>query len=84
VQQSYDELHFYRGLEHIMTTIRLANLYVEETKPWVLAKKSPSDPTLLAMLSLVFETLRVTSIMMWPVIPNLSQMILGKILNVKI
>jgi methionyl-tRNA synthetase len=67
-----------------MTTIRLANLYVEETKPWVLAKKSPSDPTLLAMLSLVFETLRVTSIMMWPVIPNLSQMILGKILNVKI
>jgi len=61
-----------------MTTVRLANLYVEETKPWTLAKQSPTDPTLHAMISLVFETLRVTSIMLSPVIPTLSTLILSK------
>lgn len=77
VEESYGGLNFYRGLEQILATIRLANLFVEEEKPWVLAKQSPENPQLLTMLNLVFETLRTTAIMMQPIVPNLSNLILG-------
>lgn len=60
-----------------MITIRLANLFVEEEKPWVLAKQSPENPQLINMLNLVFETLRATSIIMQPIVPNLSSLVLG-------
>lgn len=64
-----------------MATTRLANLFVEEEKPWVLAKQSPQNPQLLTMLNLVFETLRTCAIMMQPIVPNLSALILG-LLNI--
>lgn len=79
VESSYETLNFYRGLEHIMATTRLANLFVEEEKPWVLAKQSPQNPQLFTMLNLVFETLRTTAIMMQPIVPNLSALILGSL-----
>jgi len=60
-----------------MSTVRLANLFVEDEKPWVLAKQSPQNPRLLTMLNLVFETLRTTAIIMQPVVPNLSTLVLG-------
>ncbi|ODM98823.1 Methionine--tRNA ligase, mitochondrial [Orchesella cincta] len=79
VETSYESLNFYRGLEHIMATVRLANLFVEEEKPWVLAKQSPQNPRLLTMLNLVFETLRTTAIIMQPVVPNLSTLVLDRL-----
>lgn len=79
VESSYETLNFYRGLEHIMATTRLANLFVEEEKPWMLAKQSPQNPQLFTMLNLVFETLRTTAIMMQPIVPNLSALILGSL-----
>ncbi|CAL8070315.1 unnamed protein product [Orchesella dallaii] len=79
VETSYYGLNFYRGLEHIMATVRLANLFVEDEKPWVLAKQSPQNPRLLTMLTIVFETLRTTAIIMQPVVPNLSTLVLDRL-----
>ncbi len=60
-----------------MGTLRLANLFMEELKPWERVKISPRDPSLLYMTSLVMETLRVTGILVAPVVPSLSAFLLG-------
>ena len=78
VEESYEKLNFYRGIEKIVAVLRLANLFVQEEKPWELVKSSPRSPTLLAMMALVLETLRVSGVLLWPIIPSLSTSLLGK------
>ncbi|CAG7731979.1 unnamed protein product [Allacma fusca] len=79
VEASYADLNFYRGCENIQAVLRQANLYVQDVKPWELVKKSPDSPQLLAMMSLVLETLRVTGIMLWPIIPEISSTLLDRL-----
>ena len=83
MERSYEDWNCYRGLEHSMGTLRAANLFMEEEKPWEKVKVSSRDPSLLYMTSLVMETLRVTGTLLWPVIPTLSTFLLGKALHLK-
>lgn len=53
-----------------------ANLFVDQTKPWLLVKDPQSTAALDASLHAVFEVLRISSIMLQPVIPDITEHVL--------
>jgi methionyl-tRNA synthetase len=65
-----NHLEFHKALEEIFKLVDRANRYIEETAPWKLAK-SPSDKTQLeTVLYNTAEALRVTSLFLYPFMPN--------------
>lgn len=48
-------------------------------KPWELKKDPHSEEQLKVVLHVTLETLRVTSILLQPIIPNLSKVVLDKL-----
>jgi len=77
VSQSYENFNFYQGIVLIMDALRLANGFVQEEKPWEL-KKSNMD-RLQFVLALSLETLRVSGILLSPVVPTISGVLLSKL-----
>lgn len=72
----YEEANFYKGVDAIMNTLRLNNKLYEESKPWKLVKlKSRDDNSCRQYLNLqaiTFETLRICSILLLPIIPQIA------------
>ena len=61
-----------------MLTIRYANNLVQEYKPWELAKKNESN-FLKKLTFLINETLRISSILLQPIVPNLAMDVLDRL-----
>ncbi len=72
LDEMMNALEFSRALESIWSMVRLGNRYVEEKKPWLLAK----DPTLRHKLSTVLynlvELLRILAVCLSPFMPASS------------
>ena len=78
VGDSYDQFNFYQGCVHIMAMLRLANQFVQEQQPWTLKAESDCDK-LHWVLSLTFECLRISGILLQPIVPDLSSRLLDKL-----
>jgi len=63
------------ALAAIWELVRRANAYIEEEKPWVLAKENPERVS--GVLFAVLEALRQVATLAWPVIPGKSAQILA-------
>lgn len=74
----YEDLNFYKAIDLIMATLRTNNLFFESLKPWELKKNPASEEQLKVVLHLTLETLRVTGILLQPIVPNLSNVLLDK------
>ena len=74
----YDEFLFSKGLESIMDQLRIVNKYFADREPWVLAKSSNEDDlkVLQNTMYLTFENLRICSILLYPVVPEISLKVL--------
>lgn len=75
----YEDLNFYKVADSVVSTLHTANLFFETLKPWELKKQADTYEQLNAVLHLTLETLRVCSILLQPLIPNLSKSLLDKI-----
>jgi len=64
------ELQYNRALERIWEFVRRANRYVEECKPWQLAKDPASQPKLAAVLYHLAEAARILSVLVTPTMPH--------------
>jgi len=62
------------ALAAIWELVRRANAFIEEEKPWVLAKKDPARVP--GVLGSVLEAIRQVAVLAWPVIPGKSEEIL--------
>jgi len=69
------ELQFSRALERIWAFVRRANQYVEERRPWQLAKESDTRPQLAAMLYHLAEAVRILSLLVAPTMPTSARSI---------
>jgi len=73
------ELH--RALERIWSLISAANIFVDRTKPWALAKAAASDPSAKAALETsIFcqlETIRIVAVLISAFLPDTSAKILS-------
>jgi len=77
-ESSLERLAFKEALESIWELITFANVYVDEQKPWVLAKAEDKIPIYNALASLV-EIIRHIGLLLTPFIPESSEKILTAI-----
>ncbi|KAJ8910860.1 hypothetical protein NQ315_010807 [Exocentrus adspersus] len=75
----YQDLNFYRVADSVVATLHSANLFFETLKPWELKKHPEKCKELDVVLHLAIETLRVTGILLQPIIPNICNDLLNKI-----
>lgn len=81
VDKQYENGNIYKGIDAIFAVLRDTNLLVQENTPWTLAKGSLENDLvkLEHVLYLALECLRRSAILLLPVTPNLSQLILNKL-----
>lgn len=72
-------MNFYKVVDCILATLRANNLFFETLKPWELKKNPNSQQELKVVLHLTLETLRISGILLQPIIPNLSKTLLDKL-----
>lgn len=73
----YDELNamrFDRALDHLWTRVRGLNVYLEEVKPWEVAKKGDEEH-LQEILAHAAASLTQIADMLWPFLPTTSETI---------
>ncbi len=75
VIEAMDDYAPQTALAAIWELVRRANAYIEEEKPWVLAKENPER--VAGVLFSVLEAIRQVAILAWPVIPGKSEEILA-------
>jgi methionyl-tRNA synthetase len=69
VQQSYDEGEFSRAIRQTMALADEANRYIDDKKPWVIAKQDGADAELLAVCTQGLNLFRVLAACLKPVLP---------------
>lgn len=79
----YEEVSFHALVDTVMAHLHLTNNFFETLKPWKMAKDEKQLGALNSTLLLTMESLRVASIILQPLIPNLSAQLLDK-LNVPV
>ncbi len=80
-QESFDNFLFQNGLNEVWSLVRRANKYIDETLPWTLAKDESKFEELSSVMYHLYEAIRIIGIMVSPVMPDASDIIL-KELNV--
>ncbi|MBO4937302.1 MAG: class I tRNA ligase family protein, partial [Clostridia bacterium] len=72
-----DEQDFRHAIEKIMSLIDSANKYIDATEPWNLAKDEDKKERLSTVLYNLTEVLRVSAILLTPMIPSTCEKVLG-------
>jgi methionyl-tRNA synthetase len=72
IQALYDEREFGKALREIMLLADRVNGYVDQNKPWELAKKAGADGDLHEVCSICIEAFRLLTIYLKPVLPALA------------
>lgn len=78
-EEHFESYNIYLAIDEIQATLRLTNNLIQESEPWILVKNPEMDKKLEAILALVFESLRITGILLQPIVPIKAQKILDKI-----
>ncbi|AYA09344.1 methionine--tRNA ligase [Rahnella aquatilis] len=73
IAQAYDSRESGRAIREIMALADLANRYVDEQAPWVVAKQEGRDADLQAICSMGINLFRVLMTYLKPVLPSLSE-----------
>ena len=77
VSKDIAEIEMHHALEKIFTFVSACNKYVDENKPWELAKNH--DARLNNVLYNLAECLRVISMLAWPFIPESAEKIAAQL-----
>ncbi|KAF4522009.1 hypothetical protein B566_EDAN010858 [Ephemera danica] len=75
-RQHYEDYNFYKVVDSVIAVLQVANRFFEMQKPWQLARDGAE---MAAVLSITMETLRVCSIILQPVVPQLTTSLMDKL-----
>ena len=75
IGECYEKREFGRALRAIMHQADIVNAYVDQHKPWVLAKDPASEPALHEVCSCLLEAFRILTIYLKPVLPELARQV---------
>ena len=70
VDAEMEELQFSKALENIWEFIGNANKFIEDKKPWLLAKTSTTRPQLAAVIGSLAEAIKDISVFIYPFMPR--------------
>lgn len=84
--QHYEENNFYLIVDKVMAALHATNNFFESSKPWELKKPSTTDASdchrlekLDTILGMTMDSLRICSIILQPIIPDMSSKLLDKL-----
>lgn len=69
----YEQCEYSRAIRRIMELADKANQYIDDAKPWVVAKQEGKDEELQAICSMGLNLFRVLLAYLKPVVPRLAQ-----------
>lgn len=72
IAQHYENRAYHRAVREIMELADLANQYIDEHKPWSLAKQEGNETTIQNICSFGLNLFRVLSIYLKPILPKLA------------
>jgi methionyl-tRNA synthetase len=72
---AYEGREYSKALREIMLLADQVNAYVDQNKPWELAKQAGQDARLQAVCSTCIETFRVLTVYLKPVLPALARQV---------
>jgi methionyl-tRNA synthetase len=73
ISEDYEAREFGRALKAVMALADLANQYVDQAKPWELAKSASSEAELHRVCSSALNMFRLLTIFLKPVLPTLAR-----------
>lgn len=73
----YMDYNFYKVVDEVILVLQEANKFFEDQKPWTLQRDSDE---MHSVLSITMETLRIIAIVLQPVIPKMSSLLLDKLI----
>ncbi|NRN28334.1 methionine--tRNA ligase [Photorhabdus heterorhabditis] len=73
IEEEFNNREFSKAIREIMTLADLANRYVDEQAPWVVAKEEGRDTDLQAICSMGINLFRVLMTFLKPVLPSLAE-----------
>lgn len=78
---NYENGNFYLGINEVMIVLRKCNKFFFDQEPWKLVKNltNENNKKLNLTLYLTYETLRISSILLNPIIPNCTETIFKKL-----
>lgn len=77
--KAFDNFEFQNGLNELWNIVRRANKYIDETAPWVLAKDESKKEELNDVMYHLYEAIRIVAILVNPVMPDASNIILEEL-----
>ena len=78
-EENMEKLAFQAALADVFKVVSRANRYIDETRPWILAKEEAEKPRLARVLYNLLETIRIAAGLLVPFIPESSEKILCQI-----
>ena len=73
VAESYETRHFSRAMRQIMALADRANQYIDQHKPWLMAKEDGRETEVQAVCTQGLNAFRALVIMLKPVLPELAR-----------
>lgn len=78
--QQYSQYNFHLVVDSVIAVLHLANNFFESTKPWELKKGNDVQTKKKeTILSIAFHSLETCSIILQPIIPNISANLLNRL-----
>ena len=78
VGECYSQFNFYQGIVLVMDMLRLTNQFVQSVQPWTLKQETDRERREWVLAG-TFECLRVSGILLQPVVPGLASRLLDKL-----
>ena len=75
-EKQMDKFQFSVALNEVFRLLDRANKYIDETTPWILAKTEETKPRLLTVMKNLCECIRISAILLTPMMPDSSKAIL--------
>nr|CAB3263654.1 methionine--tRNA ligase, mitochondrial-like [Phallusia mammillata] len=80
IQPYYRDFYFYKGINAIMKVVQLVNIMVTKHKVWELKRTDSNQAAFLdTVLYCSYEAMRVCSILLQPIVPELASFALSKL-----
>lgn len=73
IAADYESRNYARAVRRIMALADDANRYIDEHKPWIMAKESSNHEAVVAVCTQGINLFRVLSIYLKPLVPNLCE-----------
>ena len=75
VAKAYDNRDYSRALREIMRLADVANAYVNDNKPWELAKQEGQDALMLTVCSTAINQFRMLTGLLKPILPTVAEQV---------